>query len=104
MVRMENITNRELLSAYIAQRYPQQSANNAVCVISLDEIEFEGEFEMLKQELAKADVLPSGYFLHPGNLIIEMPAGLANKLCNEFSKAGFTILIYQNGEIVHENQ
>lgn len=104
MVRMENITDRELLTAYIQMRYPKQDFTRSVCVIMLDEIEFEGEFENLKAAMEEAGVLPQGYFLHPGNLIIEMPSGLATQLCNKFQKEGFTILVYKDGEIIHENR
>lgn len=104
MVRMENISNRELLTAYIQSRYPKQNNSRYVCVIALDEIEFDGEMDAVKEALAEAGVLPQGYFLHPGNLIIEMPAGLAMQICNKFQKNGFTILVYKDGEIIHENR
>ena len=104
MVRMENITNRELLTAYIRMRYPQQDNSRTVCVIMLDEVEFEGEMDLLKEAMEEYQVLPQGYFMLPGNLIIEMPAGLARSLCNKFQKASFTILLYQDGEIIHENR
>lgn len=104
MVRMENITDRELLTAYIQMRYPKQVSSRYVCVIMLDEVEFDGELELLKEAMEEAGVLPQGYFMHPGNLIIEMPAGLALQLCNKFQKQGFTILVYKDGEIIHENR
>lgn len=104
MVRMENITDRELLTAYIQMRYPKQDSSRNVCVIMLDEVEFDGEMDLLKEAMEERGVLPQGLFMHPGNLIIEMPAVLARHLCNQFQKASFTILLYQNGEIIHENR
>lgn len=104
MVRMENITNRELLTAYIRMRYPKQDNSQAVCVIMLDEVECEDKMNMLKDAMEESRVLPQGYFMLPGNLIIEMPAGLAISLCNKFKKAGFTILVYRDGNIIHENK
>lgn len=104
MVKMENITNRELLTAYIQMRYPKQNSSMDVVAIALDEIEFDGEMENLTKALQESGVPAGGYFMHPGNLIIEMPAGLAMRLCNQFQKAGFTILVYRNGEIIHENR
>ena len=104
MVRMENITDRELLTAYIRMRYPKQDGSRYVVAIALDEIEFDGEWEKLVAALQESGVPAGGYFMHPGNLIVEMPAGLATQLCNRFQKEGFTILVYSNGEIIHENR
>lgn len=104
MVKMENITNRELLTAYIQMRYPKQDSTRYIVAIDISDIEFESELKALTAALEESGVPAGGYFMHPGNLIIEMPAGLATQLCNRFQKAGFTILVYNNGEIIHENR
>ena len=104
MVRMENITHRELLTAYIQARYPRQNHANRVVAIVIDEIEFDSEREGLLNTLEDCGVPAGGLFMHPGLLIVEMPTGPAMHLCNQFQKAGFTILVYQDGEVVHENR
>ena len=104
MVKMENINHRELLTAYIQMRYPKQDSTRYVVTIVLDEIEFDSEREDLEYALEESGVPAGGYFMHPGILIVEMPSGLAMQLCNRFQKAGFTILVYRDGEIIHENR
>lgn len=104
MVRMENITDRELLTAYIRARYPQQDNTRAVCVIYLDEIEDESTMNMLMETLEECGVRPSGYFTHPGKLILEMPSGLATQLCNKMHKESFTILVYKDVILINENR
>ncbi len=104
MVRMENITDRELLTAYIRARYPQQDSTRAVCVIFLDEIEDESKMNTLMEAMEACGVRPSGYFVHPGKLILEMPYGLATQLCNKMHKESFTILVYKDGVLINENR
>ncbi len=101
---MESITNKELITAYIKARYPWQFNTRNVVVIDLYNMDTESELDHLTQALEEAAVPASGDFLHPGILIIEMPAELAIQLCNKFDKAGFDILVYENGKIIHENR
>ena len=103
MVKMENTNFNELLTAYVQARYPVQKANQAVLTINLAEIEFECDLEALKEELDSCGILPPPQFLHAGILILEMNQGMAQHIVNTFTKSGFTMLIYHNGEIIHEN-
>ena len=104
MIKMENMNFYELLTAYIQVHYPVQTANQAVLVIDLRDVEFDSEMDMLKEELDKCGLMPPPQFLHSGILILEMNQGMAQYLVNQFTQSCFTMLIYRNGEVIHENQ
>ena len=76
-MKMEYVTNRALLAAYLAVEYKDKET----LVIYLDSDCSQQEFDTLMKELDEMGYLPPrGWVLVSGYIVIEMPWGLACKV------------------------
>ena len=97
-MKIEHITEQELLRAYLQTNYSQA----ALVFDALPDTENE-TYQNLLDQLAETGFLPPAAMRVFGWIIIEMPAEMAITFCNKFPKAGFPIYAYLNGEIIAEN-
>lgn len=104
MMKIESISQRELVEAYLKAHY---SRNADVLVIWMDSIDSAQEWESLLKYLDGLGVKPPVAFrsILDGVIIIEgLPDGVIKNVINVFDKAGIRLEQYDNGECVHENR
>ncbi len=99
-MKMDHITNRELLSAYLKQNYTDKS----VLVIYTSDMDSPEEFETLVNELDEIGYMPPKNYRLPDYLIIEMPDLVARTLVNKHNKGFIRMEIWINGVCTDENR
>ena len=99
-MKMECITEHELLTAYMGQHYADKDA----LVIFQEDADSWDELQTVLKELDDVGFLPPKAYGPCGILIIEMPYGFAQKLINDHNKGFVRMELFSNGVCVHENQ
>lgn len=98
-MKMEYVTNRALLAAYLAVEYKDKET----LVIYLDSDRSQQEFDTLMKELDEMGYLPPrGWVLVSGYIVIEMPWGLACKVIAAHNKGTVRMETYQGGKLLSE--
>ena len=98
-MRMEHISNHELLKSYIRQNY----ANGRVIVVDMNGGDSASEDATLYSDLKRLGVLPDTFII-PGWFIFETTSAVCMKLMRDYHKSSHAIFVFENGELIDENR
>lgn len=100
MKRIETVTERELMGAYLKASYP----GTPVLVIWNPLMGDDPEIKALRHELDHMGYGPgNAMWALDGNILITMPDYAAHQLINSHDHGSFRMELWEDGQCIHEN-